>query len=282
MSNPQGRRNLVTRDNCFKLLEVLVSIVTLATALTGVIGYIRAGSEREKQKHYQAWQVIIAAVGQEAEMGRKAAIEDLWSDKVNLSDLDIHKARIQKLDLSPHCSSLRSSLRSSRQRCLYVDLNNANLRTVDLSKSKLQGVNLSEANLQDADLSIAELQGASFANANLQRAKFVQAKLQGAWFEDKPNLQGADFYKAELHNTIFLNTDLRNTKRLVQGQLVGNKRPFLCNSPVPENFASINRDRDCKELPQVLMKKWPKQFPNLKKAQDHVRLQKLEKWEEEE
>ena len=193
------------------LLNVLASL----SLISGAIGYLLGGDERQKQTHYQAWQVINSAAGREAESGRKDAIEDLWADEVSLVGLDIHKANILRLDLSPHCYLVW--FRVPDRICTLTnlpfifrvgaDLERANLQGAILEEANLQGASLEranlqrtilwEANLQETDLWEVNLQGASLEKANLQVAYLNKANLQGA-FLNKANLQGAFLWEADL------------------------------------------------------------------------------------
>lgn len=268
----------------------LLNVVASFSLIVGVIGFYMGAEERRKQTHYQAWQVINSAVEREAESGRRAAIEDLWADEVDLSGLDLRKARIPRLDLSPHCSFLYIPVFSymctknlpffSEERVVLwesnleeADLWEANLEGANLGGANLEGTNLGGANLERANLVRAKLEGANLGGVNLEGANLVRANLEGADLE-KANLENTSLAKANLDNTIlpdtiFLSTELHITKKLTQQQLEGNDPPFLCHSPVPETFG-IDPDRDCDRLPRFLVESYPERFSDIAKAEEYV------------
>ncbi|MEM9539048.1 MAG: pentapeptide repeat-containing protein [Cyanobacteria bacterium P01_E01_bin.42] len=238
----------------------LLSIIANLSLIYGIIGFVSEGGERQKQRHYQAWEMINSAVGRDANSGRKSAIEDLWADEVNLTGLDIHKAFIPKLDLSYHCHFWR--FRVSHQICTLSDRaffqHFLNKTRADLQKANLQEANLWGAKLQEANLSKANLQEAIMQGANLQEADLSKANLQEAI------MQGANLDKA-----IFLNTDLRTVEGLVRENVEGENSPLICNSPLPKKL-ELDKDRDCEKLPQLLAEKWPEFFPDIKNAEEYI------------
>src|SRR2546425_6431596 len=67
-------------------LEVLEYLGTLSV-LVAVVSYFAASGTRQKQKHYQAWQVVNTAQGKGGSGGRIEALQDLNRDGVHLVGL---------------------------------------------------------------------------------------------------------------------------------------------------------------------------------------------------
>jgi len=63
--------------------------------------------------------------------------------------------------------------------------------------------------------------------------------------------------------------DLSETKSLNPRELEGKDQPLLCKVKLPENI-KVDPNRDCKEIPELLVKRHPKQFKTLEKTQAHV------------
>jgi len=79
-------------------LEVLEYAGRL-TILIAVIFYFRGCEDRQKAKHYQAWQVINLAQGKTGSGGRKDALQDLNADGVSLAGVDISNATLRGINL---------------------------------------------------------------------------------------------------------------------------------------------------------------------------------------
>jgi hypothetical protein len=162
-------------------LEVLEYLGTLSL-LVAVISYFSEGSDRLKQKHYQAWQVINSAQGKGGSGGRIEALEELVADKVPLVGVDVSAAFLQGVDLS-RAELLRANFQAAdlrtakfeRARMEYAILTSANLRNASLEEADLR-----DASLQDADLYGADLRGADLAGTNLSRADLRHADLRDA------------------------------------------------------------------------------------------------------
>lgn len=119
-------------------LDILEKLGRL-TILTAAIFYFIESEERQKQKHYQAWQVINLSQGKSGSGGRIDALQDLNEDDVSLANVNLSKARLVKIDLEEAV--------------------------------------LWEANFQDAKLDSTNFQRARLSWANLQGAKLVDANL---------------------------------------------------------------------------------------------------------
>lgn len=165
----EEKRKFLSRKGIFWLL------------LTGVVvlgHYILEAPTRQKQAHYQAWQMINSASGQEASGGRIEAMQDLAKDGVSMQSLHAPEAHLGSIKLK------------------NANLTNADLKFAHLEGADLRGVNLTNAHLEGADLQGANFQGANLTNASLWRADFQGADLQGANLTNA-DLQGADLVGAE-------------------------------------------------------------------------------------
>jgi hypothetical protein len=157
------------------LLEVL-EYLSVLSVLFAVIFYFAESGDRQKQKHYQAWQVINTAQGKGGSGGRIEALQELNLDHVPLVGVNAAGAFLQG-----------------------IQLNGANLFRADL-----EGADLRDSNLQDVDLEYANLTSANFRQANLSSAKLAGAVLQDADLVNA-NLRGADLRGTDLEDA-----DLRN------------------------------------------------------------------------
>jgi hypothetical protein len=158
------------------LLEVL-EYLSVLSVLFAVIFYFAESGDRQKQKHYQAWQVINTAQGKGGSGGRIEALQELNLDGVPLVGVNAASAFLQA-----------------------IQLKNANLLRADLEAADLR-----DANFEAADLQYADLRSANFRQANLSRAKLAGADLSDA------DLVNADLRQADLNGTNLENADLRNT-----------------------------------------------------------------------
>jgi hypothetical protein len=67
-----------------------------------------------------------------------------------------------------------------------------------------------------------------------------------------------------------LNTALGTATALSQQQLEGDSPPLICNTVLPPNI-SISSNRDCEQLPAVLVERYSDTFDSLEAAEAHVR-----------
>lgn len=154
-------------------LEVLEYLSRLAV-LSAVIFYFLGCEDRQKAKHYQAWQAINTAQGKPGSGGRRDALQDLHNDGVSLAGIDISKAYLPRLKLE------------------NADLSEANLSNAILYEANFSGANFRLAILCDTDLHDADLSDANLTHANLYKAHLTEADLSDA------NLWYADIYDADL------------------------------------------------------------------------------------
>jgi Pentapeptide repeats (8 copies) len=158
-----------------ELLEYLGSFSILFAA----IFYFAGASDRLKQKHYQAWQVINTAEGKGGNGGRIDALQELNDDRialigVNAADAYLEGVRLEKVE-ARRANFSGADLRGAhfkRADLDYADLHWANLRGADLREC-----NLADSLLDDADLAGASLDGADLAHASLERADLRGADL---------------------------------------------------------------------------------------------------------
>ncbi|XGW00888.1 MAG: pentapeptide repeat-containing protein (plasmid) [Leptolyngbya sp. BL-A-14] len=187
--------------------------------------------------------------------------------KANLVNSDLSGAMLVGTNLRE--ANLSCDPPDSRDPNKCSDLSKADLRGANLHLAKLLDTNLSFANFEGANLEVTSFTGAYLYSANLRGADLSLAKLRLA------HLSGANLSKA-----ILLATDLHQTTDLAPEQLEGRDPPLLCGSALPEGF-TVNPNRDCDRLPQILLERDPEYFKTLKDAQDFVNVWRQQKWTDE-
>jgi uncharacterized protein YjbI with pentapeptide repeats len=166
-------------------LEVLEYLGTLSILL-GVILYFAESGDRDKQKHYQAWQVINTAQGKGGSGGRKEALQELAADRIDLVGVDVNDAFLQGVRL-PHANMARASLRAAdlrsgvfdRADLDYADLSSANARNGSFVKASLQYTVFADADLNGCDLSGADCEDTDFSRADLRNCDLKDFKWNG-------------------------------------------------------------------------------------------------------
>lgn len=97
---------------------------------------------------------------------------------------------------------------------LIINLDNTDLRKVDLSSGHFETVSFTHALLNDAQILWAHLEGAFFLGAQLEGATFLMSTIKGSW------LRGANLNSADLSDVTFdeftdvSGADLRNIRGL--------------------------------------------------------------------
>src|SRR5271170_774802 len=91
-----------------ELLEYLGSFSILFAA----IFYFAGASDRLKQKHYQAWQVINTAEGKGGNGGRIDALQELNDDRVSLIGVNVAGAYLEGVRLE-HAEARRADFGSA-------------------------------------------------------------------------------------------------------------------------------------------------------------------------
>jgi Pentapeptide repeats (8 copies) len=188
------------------------------------------------------------------------------------------------------------SLDTERQRLLIQFFKSANLNTLDggkgllfkarMSKAQLQGIDLSEINLKEVDFSGANLSGANLDRSNLSGSNLVETNFKKASLV-KANLNGIDFHEADFQesdlkeadftNSLMLRTKIHNVYNLEKGQFEKTNKPLICGTSVPEHI-KINYARDCNEMPQALLKRYPKSIKNIEEAKYFIYRESTEIW----
>jgi Pentapeptide repeats (9 copies) len=166
-----------------------VGVALLGGAFTATKSVLNlSGVEREK--YFQAWQVINTAKDQTGMGGRNEALQYLNKESSSW--------------YTPECK------RSNVNNCLVgIKIENANLNKVNL-----EGANLKTSEFRRTSFRDAILRDVVFTDANLEGAVFQKANLEGAVFEganlritknlrNDPEIKGAIFEGATLTNTNF-------------------------------------------------------------------------------
>jgi hypothetical protein len=176
-------------------LELLQYLSTFSV-LVVVIFYFAESGDRQKQKHYQAWQVINTAQGKGGNGGRIDALQELNADKVPLVGVDVSEAFLRGLRLD-HADLLRADLHAAdlRESVLTdTDFKDANLDFTNLRNSSLRNADFEDAALTNADLAEANLSNADLSGADLADANLDKANLQGVKWRKIENIKGANIY----------------------------------------------------------------------------------------
>jgi hypothetical protein len=165
-----------------ELLEYLGSFSILFAAIV----YFAGASDRLKQKHYQAWQVINTAEGKGGNGGRIDALQELNDDRVSLIGVHVSGAYLQGLRLE-QAQARRAIFAEADLR--DADFQRASLPDADLHSANLRGANLRDCNLAGARLDDADLVGADLAEADLSGVALDRADLREANLEHLKNWQ---------------------------------------------------------------------------------------------
>ncbi len=197
--------------------------------------------------------------------GGKGLLLNAHMSKASLNNADLSGSKLVGVDLSEAdlSKSNISGANLSQSHLLSTNLTSANMTGSNLTSATLYRVNLKSTNLSLANLSTTYLLGSNLTGANLSKANFTAANLAEA------NLAQAILYRANLSKAILLSTDLRSAKYLSREQLEGIASPLLCKTLLPQSI-SINPDRDCATLPQVLLKRYPNIYKNIELAKSYV------------
>ena len=190
-----------------ELLEYLGSF----SILFAVIFYFAGASDRLKQKHYQAWQVINTAQGKGGNGGRIDALQELNDDRVALIGVDVANAYLEGLQLEE-----------------------AEARRSNFSSADLRGAKFKRASLDDADLHWANLRGADLRECNLTGSRLDDADLFGA------SLAGADLAQASLERADLREADLAQVRNWQAIKAIGQANIFGIRN-APEGFVAWAR-----------------------------------------
>src|SRR5262245_36395832 len=181
------------------MLALVGQFLAMFALILGAVNYMRSSKDRKKEKHYAAWQVILAARGARASGGRLAAVRDLANDKVSLHGIDLAGAFLDDLDLE-HTNLVMSNFKRAT-------LNNAGFEHATMFAAHMQGshggaVDFTGADLSYADFAVVHFLRPRFVHANLARANFEFANLHEANMSscdlEGAHLRGANLYGADL------------------------------------------------------------------------------------
>ncbi len=178
------------------LLEVL-EYLSVLSVLVAVIFYFTESGDRQKQKHYQAWQVINTAQGKGGSGGRIEALQELNADRVPLVGVNATGAFLQGIQMAT-ANLFRADLEAADLRdsnwegadLEYANLRSANFRQANLRRVKLAGADLTDADLVNADLQGADLSGTNLANVDLRNANLAGAQWRKIRSLEKANIHG--------------------------------------------------------------------------------------------
>ena len=165
-----------------ELLEYVGSFSILFAA----IFYFAGASDRLKQKHYQAWQVINTSQGKGGNGGRIDALQELNNDHVALIGVDLAGAYLEGVRLEKAQARRANFSATDLRRARF---NRASLDDADLHSANLRGADLSGCNLAGSRLDDADLVGATLAGANVAQTSWERADLRGANLDHITNWQ---------------------------------------------------------------------------------------------
>ena len=227
-------------------------IATFGLAIT-VIATVSGLSGAERQKYFQAWQVINTANTQSGNGGRNEALEYLKQDKLGW-DL-----------FAPKCQKDKSCLVGVKIE--QANLNKVNLEEADLTSSEFRETSFRQAKLNKAILNYSNLNGANFEDAELKDVqfdkvslikklskegypmyvKFNNAHLENASFEEA-RLNGVKFTNAKLTDVSFKDAELTDVDFKgtgIESKDIGTAK-YLCNVII-SNGDKINRNCQTKK-----------------------------------
>jgi Pentapeptide repeats (8 copies) len=150
-----------------QILSFASQAAAVITVIVAALTYFWEAPEREKEKHYQAWQAINTAQGQGGSGGRKEALQDLNDDKQSLVSLTVPDAFLKGIDL------VGAELD-------YANFTRATLTGANLREASLKGADLRNVNMGDSasdDTGNANLEGANLENADAREADLSGRKL---------------------------------------------------------------------------------------------------------
>ncbi|MGK7906326.1 MAG: pentapeptide repeat-containing protein [Synechococcus sp.] len=146
---------------------------------------------------------------------------------------------VQGRDLAPYYALIETGT------CTECDLQDANLRGVDLSYTNLSGSNLQRAKLYREGPVPASLEGANLAESNLYLADLRLSNLRGTDFKGAnlsfANLSGSDLRGANLQEADLRGANLDRTILFVYGApLQVDESESTVSKPSPETDSAIS------------------------------------------
>jgi hypothetical protein len=180
----------LSRWRFLELLEYLGSF----GVLVAVIFYFAESGDRQKQKHYQAWQVIDMAEGKGGNGGRIDALEELNADGVSLVGVNLSSAFLMGVRL-PKGKLARADFESADARKAEMagaNIEDANLRSANFRGARMEGASLARSVLNDADFTGADLKNTDLTGASLENADLRNADMEGVKWGGITSVKGAN------------------------------------------------------------------------------------------
>ena len=156
----------------------MVDLVTMLSAVFGVMLYFAEGPSRREAHDTSAWQILALQQDRPGNGGRRWAMEVLAADGV-----DLHGVHMKDADFSSDRDGRGAELARARldwSALWRSNLKGAHLRLAHLSHASLACTVLREADLSQADLSSADLSGADVTAADFTGARVAGARLARA------------------------------------------------------------------------------------------------------
>ncbi|MED5371942.1 MAG: pentapeptide repeat-containing protein [Myxococcota bacterium] len=180
---------------------------------------VEASEPDPEPEREETWRQALGALGglvQALKARRQGPALPELVPGVDLSGLDLRRARLEGLDLSG------ADLRGARLEGMR--LRGLKLRGAQLQGARLRGARLEEVDLQESKLQGAELEDARFYGCDLRRASLMETRALGVRVEDclmvGASFRGAELIAARLMDLSFEGVDLREA-RLDQADLSG-------------------------------------------------------------
>jgi Pentapeptide repeats (8 copies) len=158
------------------LVELLEYVGSFSILFVSIF-YLAGASDRLKQKHYQAWQVINTAEGKGGNGGRIDALQELNDDRVPLIGVEATNAYLEGLRLEK-AEARRANFSSSDLR--RANFKGASLEDVDFHWANLRGGDLRQCDLAGSQLGDTDLFGANLAGTDVAQVSLARANLQEA------------------------------------------------------------------------------------------------------
>jgi hypothetical protein len=162
--------------------------------LVAVIFYFMGSGDRQKQKHYMAWQVINSAEEKGGNGGRIEALEELNADGISLVGVNLASAFLVGVRL-PKAKLARANFDAADARNAGMNgasIEDASLRDTNLRGARLEGVSFAGSNLDGVDFNGADLRGADLSGASLENADLRGAEMQGVKWSGLRSVKGAN------------------------------------------------------------------------------------------
>ncbi len=172
----------------------IVSLLAEITIIISLSAWFLGSTERWEDEIFATWQVVKKAPSDKSGVAR-LAVKRLLRNEFSLAGLNLEDTNLRRINLQD------------------ADLEGANLQDADLYKANLQNADLEEANLQDANLFKVNFQLARLRKANLQDANLSKANLQQADLSEV-DLQNANLSKANLQQTVLVKVDNINHEQI--------------------------------------------------------------------